>query len=152
MAAVTTALGHDGAVDGQVRAEDGGHAVTVTYRLAGADWRSVRTDWQAVRAALAAVRAAYPQLHIAHRDRTGTVERLLGQRAAVLWLLLGGLLVAACAAVDRRTSARRPQAADASRTASTNVVATGRPVAYRSGGAVKPPAYRTHDAPTAAAA
>jgi hypothetical protein len=150
--AVTAALGHDGAVSGPVRTEDGGHAVAVTYRLAGADWRTVRTDWRAVRATLAAVRAAYPQLHIAHRDRMGTLERLLGHRAALLWLLLGGLLVAACAAADRRTTARRTQAPEASSTASVNVVATGRPVAYRSGGSVKPPAYSTHLAPTSAAA
>ena len=82
------------------------------------------------------------------------MDRLLGPRAALAFLVLGALLISACAALDRRRSAgdAGPQTVPANRTASTSEVATGRPVAWRRGGSVKPPAYSTQVAPTSAAA
>lgn len=163
VATVTAVLNRDGVVGGPTRPAAGGHAVVLPYRLAGADWRAVQTQ-------LGAVRSAYPQLRIEQQDRIGVVDQLLGRRAALAWLVIGGLLVAACAALDRRTVAQAgpsapawpvaqagecapvAQVAAASETASSNEWTTGRPVAYSSGGWVNPPAYNTQAAPTSAAA
>jgi hypothetical protein len=196
VAAVNAALRHDGAFGGPVRAAAGEHAAVVPYRLGDADWR-------AVRATLGAVRAAYPQVRIAQTDPSGAVDRVVGRRAAAGWLMVGALLVAACAVVERWTARRTadlvsadpgaadpaavdlasadPGAADpaavdlasadpalagpalalrpvqgvavaASSTAASSESATGRPVAFRSGRSVNPPAYSTQAAPASAAA